>query len=520
MRNEPGLSPDDAASLRRLLDEERSRNAGVLDRIPDCVVVADASGRIVFGNARCAELLGIGATFHAAIARALVGEKVSGDPVDLHTDGKVRHLDVSAAPIRDEAGAIIAAVAVVEEVTDLRRMQRERAALKDATQLCAEGCPLPELLPAMARVVSNRLHAACAIDLLEGGSLRRVETAPQEDWLTSLVRVAPKLDLLPALQAILDAGRPAIVPEYVSLYGDTTLAGEVTSLLGSQALVIVPLKVGNQVIGALELYRKSPETFTANDLDLAELLAEVAASALDRARLSQITTSSFRACDELVSALTLEIRRSLGAVMLTAAALTRNQGTSGDRVLKAQRRGALLQRTAERISGVLSDALDLTGLESGRLSLVKRPTDPAPLVREAAEALEASIAERRIAVEHPELLDLPLVMVDPDRLFQVLWSLGQSAAKLTAEDGALRFAAQHVGRAVHFSITQEGGDVPPHEVTLLGEHPLETRQLGSRGAAIGVALAKKLIEAHGGRLWAAPWAGAGVRFVFTLPLAA
>lgn len=522
--------------LRTQLHAERQRAAAAFDQLSSAVMIAEApSGKVVFGNARSLELMpatdartGARAADRVPLARALAGERVRAQALSLRSESGARlELEASASAVRDETGRIVGAVAVLEDVTERRRLQEDRRLSSDASVLLSRELDLPNLLQAVARLVAHHRADYCVIDLFDGGVLRRVEaaasTADHELMLLQLLALAPRAELAGPLRAIAGGGRAQIVTDLRAMWleaaGEDAAQRVLIEQLAPQSALIAPLRIENRTIGLIKLISRQRSSYDARDLELIEELARNATVAVDRARQASAAAVAIRSRDELLAALSIEVRRSLGAVMLTAAALSRGDGQD-DRSEKARRRGTLLKRTAERISAVIDDALDLSGIDSGRLTIDKKPIDVLPLLTEAAETLASSAEARGTTVELAETPPLPLVEADADRLFQVLWNLGRSALKLTAEDGAVRMAAEVRGPDLIITVADQGPAIPDAELAHILEHPLDAKQIGYRGALLSIALAKRIVEAHGGRMWVTTGDGAGTIFSLSLPIAA
>jgi signal transduction histidine kinase len=111
------------------------------------------------------------------------------------------------------------------------------------------------------------------------------------------------------------------------------------------------------------------------------------------------------------------------------------------------------------------------------------------------------------------------VKVDRDRILQVLSNLIGNAIKFTPADGRIRVSLRPEEESVRFSVSDTGPGIEPEHLTQLFQPFWQARRGGSDGAGLGLAIAKGIVEAHGGRIWAESTAGRGTTFSFTLPLA-
>ena len=183
-------------------------------------------------------------------------------------------------------------------------------------------------------------------------------------------------------------------------------------------------------------------------------------------------------------------------------------------VLRAQ--GARLTRLAEDLAAV-------TRAESGELTLTLVSADPGDLLRQAhvAGAAHADTAGVGLRLELPP--DLPAVLADVDRMAQVLANLVENALRHTPPGGRVTLAATHTDDTVTLSVTDTGSGIAAEHLPHVFErfYRADTaRDRASGGSGIGLAIAKALVEAHGGTIRAESGGpGTGARFEVTVPVA-
>jgi signal transduction histidine kinase len=175
---------------------------------------------------------------------------------------------------------------------------------------------------------------------------------------------------------------------------------------------------------------------------------------------------------------------------------------------------------AVRVTRFLNDLLDLERMEAGAVSLEPRPTDVGSLLHYAA-----SIAAHDRA--HPIVLDcptdLPCVLAEPDRIQQVLANLLSNASKFTPRGGQIRLSARIVRQRLEVSVQDSGIGIPAEALPRVFDKFFRVEgptHQAIRGTGLGLAISRRIIRAHGGRMWAASdGPGQGARFSFSLPLA-
>lgn len=177
--------------------------------------------------------------------------------------------------------------------------------------------------------------------------------------------------------------------------------------------------------------------------------------------------------------------------------------------------------SSRKLLDMVNDLLDLSRLEAGRVQLFTDVLDLPELIRQV-ECSIRPLAERKqitVQVQLPE--GLPPVLVDPLRIKQVLMNLLSNALKFTPESGVVCFNARADGDFIEVSVTDTGPGIPPEDRGLIFEafRRLEAPGQQHPGSGLGLALARNLVELHGGRIWMEDAPGGGSRFCFTVPIA-
>ena len=182
----------------------------------------------------------------------------------------------------------------------------------------------------------------------------------------------------------------------------------------------------------------------------------------------------------------------------------------------------VVDEQADHMRGLIADLLDAGRIEAGTLSVSPAPVEVRELVEQARNALLNGGTAHTVIVDLPE--DLPRVLADGPRIVQVLNNLLANAARHAPAASPIRVAAVHDGTHVAISVSDEGPGIPADRLPRLfrkyavpGDGDAKS---GLRGAGLGLAICKGLVEAHGGRIRAeSAGAGQGARFTFTVPAA-
>jgi len=169
------------------------------------------------------------------------------------------------------------------------------------------------------------------------------------------------------------------------------------------------------------------------------------------------------------------------------------------------------------LSRLVEDLRTLSLAESGALALHREPTDLASLARATAAAFAPQAAGAGVSLETSESADLPPADVDPVRVRELLTNLISNALRYTPRGGRVRIEARRDGAAaVELAVSDTGAGIPPDQLARIFDRFYKSPE--SRGAGLGLAIAKKLVEAHGGTIAAASTVGEGTTVRFSLPL--
>jgi two-component system sensor histidine kinase BaeS len=185
---------------------------------------------------------------------------------------------------------------------------------------------------------------------------------------------------------------------------------------------------------------------------------------------------------------------------------------------------ALLHDEVGRLRRLVQDLQELSRAEARQLPLHLRPCDPAELVGQALARIAPQFAEKDITLSNAVPSGLPAVQADPDRIIQVLINLLGNALRYTPSGGIVRVSADCQDGAVALHIADTGIGIAPEHLRHLFERFYRVDKARSRalgGSGIGLTIARAVIAAHDGRIWAtSPGLDQGATFSFMLPIAA
>ncbi|MCL6432528.1 MAG: GAF domain-containing protein [Anaerolineae bacterium] len=221
--------------------------------------------------------------------------------------------------------------------------------------------------------------------------------------------------------------------------------------------------------------------------------------------------------EDLLRAVSHDLRNPLSAVLGQAQLLERRLEKAG---LEAERRSTQsIVAAAERMNTMIQDLVDAARAEAGQIRLECRPVDLRASALALKERLAPGLETGRIDIEIPE--DLPQVWADPGRLDRIFGNLWSNALKYSAAGTRVTVSARVEDGWVVTSVTDRGPGISPEELPRLFERYFRGAAGRERGEGVGLGLyiTRRLVEAHGGRIWVESQVGVGSTFSFSLPVA-
>jgi PAS domain S-box-containing protein len=225
--------------------------------------------------------------------------------------------------------------------------------------------------------------------------------------------------------------------------------------------------------------------------------------------------TALRTRDEVLAVVSHDLRNPLSVIDMCAASLS-------DKLPPDDEGARSLVRTIESstqwMNRLIEDLLDVARLEAGRLNLERHPHDLVRVISEATVMLEPLIAEKSLTLHEDLPEHLPRASVDARRVVQVLENLVSNAVKHTPPGGEIRIRAESANGEIHIIVRDSGSGIPAENLPHLFDRFWQARGARRGGAGLGLAIAKGIVEAHGGRIWVESELGTGSTFGFSLPL--
>jgi GAF domain-containing protein len=293
---------------------------------------------------------------------------------------------------------------------------------------------------------------------------------------------------------------------------------------GYRALLAVPLVREDHLLGGLTVFRKTPGEFSLEVIELLQTFATQSALAIQNARLFQEIADKGRQLEaasqhksEFLANMSHELRTPLNAIIGFSEVL--GERLFGDLNQKQEEYLKDIHASGQHLLSLINDILDLSKIEAGRMELELTDFNLLATLDNAMTLVRERAGRRGIALQMNVDERLDQIRGDERKIKQVLLNLLSNAIKFTPDGGRIDVRARAVDRSVEVSVTDTGVGIAPEDQEAIFE---EFRQVGTadkkiEGTGLGLALSRKFIALHGGRIWVQSEPGAGSTFTFTLP---
>lgn len=546
-----GLEP--RQMVVELLRENRHL-AHLLRVLGEGVLVVDQAARVTYVNAAAARLLGreeaacLGMPLRALLGEAAGGpleetlrrlartaDGATGDVVLPCRDRLIRFTATHLAGSEEGNGAVL----ILRDETAILRRIEELSALNELAALFITAADQTS----MVRLVMERLTALMHV---EAGSL--LLARPDGQALTFAVALGEKGALLEGREIPADQG----IAGWVYRRGQALIIADARNDprffsqvdgqtdFETRSMICVPLRTRRRALGVLQVInRLDGAPFSTEDLNLLAAIALHAANAIENLQLIRELREHSKRLEDAVRVRTSEFEAASGYKAQFLANMSHELRTplnaiiGFSEVLEQQLFGSLSPRQARFVGNILKagrhlltlvdNLLDLTRAEAGTLALSPRPVVVGKAIEAALEGIRTRASAKGIAVESAVDPAATAVEADPDKLAQILSTLLENAVKFTPEGGRVSMSARVTGgQWVEVAVQDTGIGVKAEDAERIFR-PFETGDASTsrqyQGAGLGLALCRRLVEMHGGRIWVTSGGeGQGSTFTFTLPL--
>lgn len=528
----------------------------VVATTPDAIVTMDEGGRILFANPAAERMFGFsGAELMGRPLSMLMPERFrhqhemgfrsyldtgtrrldwsSVRLPGLHRDGHEISLSISFGEYRDGDNKIF--TGILRDISG--EIQREAGLrfLLEASEVLTTSLDYEHTLRSVAELATRSIADWAAVDLVEDGEVRRVAVAhPDPAKLRIAKDIETRYPADPAspvgIHHVIRTGERVLVPEISEeLLVSVTRDHEHLRLiqeLGLESYICVPMKLRDEVIGALTLVSSTPTRhYTEADAKLAAELARRAAIAIDNARLFSAAETARVAAEranaaksDFLAMMSHELRTPLNAISGYAELL--ETGVRGQLTPEQVADVHSIQRSQTHLLSIINDMLNFATLEAGKVRFTYVDVTLDPLLSGLEELVRPQLLEKGLDYEYRSFDKRSTATLDGEKFQQIMLNLLSNAIKYTDEGGRVCLDWKIEGPYVVVSVSDTGRGIPSDKLEAIFEpfvqvEPLRTRVTG--GAGLGLAISKDIAREMGGDISVKSRIGDGSTFTLRLP---
>lgn len=325
-----------------------------------------------------------------------------------------------------------------------------------------------------------------------------------------------------------------VVPEPILHHRALTAAdgqlGAFATAMNAPYAAVVPFNGSDNEPGAVILLRPRPSLFKADDLRIVQSLVDQATVFAQRSEAQQETEAladrlavtvqalerASQAKSDFLASMSHELRTPLSAI-IGFSALMRDEPLDGERRVIPDEWIQHVHRSGEHLLSLINDVLDLTKIEAGRIELERESFDLGAALVESVEGLRPLADRKRIEMVVDQ--EAGSIVADRGRLRQIIYNLLSNAIKFTPDGGRIRVESRWDGNAARIAVIDSGVGIAADDLGRIFDEFSQVGDLKAReaGTGLGLALSRRLAEAHGGELHVSSELGVGSRFELVLP---
>ncbi len=431
--------------------------------------------------------------------------------------------------LRLAAETIVTALGRQEAASAIQRQNEYLATSAEIGRLVTSTLDMETLLNRTVNLILERFdfyHAA--IFIIEETGFNAVLAAATGKAGEEMLRRGHSLPVgsKSIVGAVTSSGQPLIVNDTAT---DPTHRPN-PLLPDTRAEAAIPLRIGDRIIGAIDIQSTVPNAFTSGDVAVLQTLADQVAVAIDNARSYELAQQAIREMRELdrlktqfLANMSHELRTPLNSIIGFSRVILK--GIDGPVTELQEQDLNAIYNSGQHLLRLINDILDLSKIEAGKMELAFDDVNIADTINSVLPTVSGLIKDKPVVLQKEIAENLPAVRADAVRIRQVLINLLSNAAKFT-ERGSITVSAQvetnEMGQPeIMVKVIDTGPGISPEDQNKLFQpfsqvDASPTRKTG--GTGLGLSISRRLIELHGGRIGVHSEVGKGSTFYFTLPL--
>ncbi len=407
-------------------------------------------------------------------------------------------------------------------------LERETATSEILRVIASSPTELQPVLDAVSENAARLCEASDGVILLVEGSQLRAAAHHGQAFAAAVDRPVTRDGV--AGRAVID--RATIHLPDVLVADDFPLAQRLSRADGSRTVLATPLMREVVAVGAILIRRAEVRPFSDQQIDLLKTFADQAVIAIENARLfnelaarnreiedkgRQLEAAS-RHKSEFLANMSHELRTPLNAIIgfseVLAARMFGELNEKQDEYLKD------IYASGQHLLSLINDILDLSKVEAGRMEIESTDFHLPTAIDNAVTLMREGAGRRGVTIARNIDDRLGMIRGDERKVKQVLLNLLSNALKFTPEGGRIDLHAALNEDLVEVSVADTGVGIAPEDQEKVFE---EFRQVGTadkkvQGTGLGLALSRKFVQLHGGRIWVKSQVDVGSTFTFTLPV--
>jgi PAS domain S-box-containing protein len=447
----------------------------------------------------------------------------------LAADGKYHAVLCRAVPVRDQNGLITCWVGVNLDITDRKRAEDNQAFLARASNQLGTSLQIDKICRTLGDLVVPELADWFTIHLFDkDDQLKRFHSVYPEKATKAQRQAADALWVRGS--ALRTLAKNALANKSARIYeglGDILAAAGsdrdtqaiIDKVMSVQTAIVAPLVIHDRVLGVVILTSSSglcPRRHSEEDRYLVEELAIRTALAVENAHLYQESQAAIAARDEFLSVASHELRTPITSLRGFAQLSLRRyhkEGTLDPERL--QRALEVIDAQSDRLAQLISQLLDVSRIDSGKLALDPQVSDIVRLINDVVQTAESRTSGHQIQLSAPDSL---FGYLDPLRLEQVLTNLIDNAIKYSPDGGPIEVTSSAEDDGISLSVRDYGIGIPPERRKEIFNRFYQAHKRGQFGGmGLGLYISKQIVELHGGSIYLDFPDGGGTKITVTLP---
>jgi signal transduction histidine kinase len=286
---------------------------------------------------------------------------------------------------------------------------------------------------------------------------------------------------------------------------------------GLQSAMVIPLLRDGNLVAAIVLLSCSPSRiYGSADLYVAEELARRAAASIENARLYFIARRAIKSREEVLAFVSHDLKNPVMVIGLVAKVLRQSGELEAAQIADFSNK---IERAADKMLQLISQLLDFSKIESGIFSIAPQAETLKNIILPAIDGMKPLAEAKQQTIEWHIESNLPEVAADGPRIGQVLSNLLSNAIKFGRKGGKIAVSAREQGDTIVVCVSDNGPGIPREHLAKIFDRYWQAEETKHAGMGLGLAIAKGIVEAHGGKISVDSELAKGSSFSFTLPLA-